>query len=102
MPLELVKTEKARKKVLDAIRATEMHIALSCIAMGILQILSLRITGEVKSCQRRFQRTLSKGRLSEGALMHYFRKHFFRLILLLKLLLPNLVNFHLYPISHAI
>jgi hypothetical protein len=33
-PLECVEGEKSRKKVLEAVRAIEMHMALSCIAMG--------------------------------------------------------------------
>lgn len=35
-PLERVKDEKAPKKILEAVRAIEMHMVLSCIAMGIL------------------------------------------------------------------
>jgi len=33
--------EPARKKVLEAVRVIEMHMALSCIAMGIPQSLSI-------------------------------------------------------------
>ena len=57
-----------------------MHIALSCIAMGLLQSLSIRFMRKVKSSQLRYQRTPSRERVSEGTLMHYFRKHFFRLM----------------------
>lgn len=79
-PLEQVENEHARRKVLDAVRAIEMHMLLSCIAMGILQSLSIRFIGKVGSSQIRYQRTPSKGRVSEAALMHYFRKYFFRLL----------------------
>ena len=79
-PLERVEDEKSRKKVLETVRAIEMHMVLSCIAMGILQSLSIRFIGKVSSSQIRYQRTPSKGRVSEAALMHYFRKHFFRLL----------------------
>lgn len=48
-PLEQVKDGNARKKILEAVRATEMHIALSCIAMGILQSLSIHFIGKVSS-----------------------------------------------------
>lgn len=78
--MERVEGEKPRQKVLEAVRAIEMHMALSCIAMGILQSLSIRFIGKVCSSQIRYQRTPSKGRVSEAALMHYFRKHFFRLL----------------------
>ena len=79
-PLEQVENEHARRKVLDAVRAIEMHMLLSCIAMGILQSLSIRFIGKVGSSQIRYQRTPSKVRVSEAALMHYFRKYFFRLL----------------------
>ena len=39
--MERVEGEKARRKVLAAVRAIEMHTALSCIAMGILQSISI-------------------------------------------------------------
>ena len=79
-PLERVTDETARRKVLETVRAIEMHMALSCIAMGILQSLSILCLGKITSSQIRYQRTPSSGRLSEAALMHYFRKHFFRLL----------------------
>ena len=79
-PLERVEGEKPRRKVLEAVRAIEMHMALSCISMGILQSLSIRYIGKIGSSQIRYQRTPSKGRVSEATLMHYFRQHFFRLL----------------------
>lgn len=79
-PMEHVEDEKAREKVLKAVRAIEMHMALSCIAMGILQSLSIRFIGKIHSSQIRYQRTPSRGRVSEATLMHYFRKYFFRLL----------------------
>ena len=79
-PLERVESEESRKKVLETVRAIEMHMALSCIAMGILQSLSIRLIGKASSGQLRYQRTPSKGRVSEAAIMHYLRKYFFHLI----------------------
>ena len=79
-PLERVEDEKSRKKVLDAVRATEMHMALWCIAMGLLQSLSIYYIGKISFDQIRYQRTPSQGRVSEATLMHYFRKYFFRLL----------------------
>lgn len=79
-PLECVKEEKSREKVLAAVRAIEMHMALSCIAMGILQSISICFIGKVGSDQLRYQRTPSKGRVSEATVMHYLRRHFFRLL----------------------
>ena len=77
-PMERVEGEKPRQKVLEAVRAIEMHMALSCIAMGTVQCLSLRTEGKLRTEQIRYQRTPSKGKVSEGAMMHYLRKHIFR------------------------
>jgi len=79
-PLECAEGEKPRKKILEAVRAIEIHMALSYIAMGILQSLSIRFIGKISSSQIRYQRTPFKGRVSEATLMHYFRKHFFQTI----------------------
>ena len=79
-PMEHVEGEKSRKKVLEAVRAIEMHMALSCIAMGILQCLSICFIGKLHPSLIRYQRTPSKGRVSEAAVMCYLRKHFFRLL----------------------
>ena len=79
-PLERVQNEKSRKKVLDTVRAMEMHLALSCIAIGLLQSLSILYSGTLPSNQIRYQRTPSHARVSEAALMDFFRKHFFRLL----------------------
>lgn len=79
-PLARVESEESRKKVLETVRAIEMHMALSCIAMGILQSLSIRLIGKASSGQLRYQRTPSKGRVSEAAIMpeaSLFTKIFF-------------------------
>ena len=60
-PLERVGNEKSRRKVLETVRAIEMHMALSCIAMGILQSVSIRFAGEFHPGQIRYQRTPSRG-----------------------------------------
>lgn len=76
-PLAEAADEKSRQNILKAVRATEMHMVIACIAMGILQSLSIDYIGKLDPTQIRYQRTPSKGRVSEAALMHYFRKYFF-------------------------
>ncbi len=78
--LERVEDEKSKEKILETVHAIEMHMALSCIAMEILQSVSIRFIGKVSSSQIRYQRTPSRGRISEATLMHYFQKRFFRLL----------------------
>ena len=76
-PLEQVTDEKSRQNILKAVRAIEMHMAQSCIAMGILQSISVSSLEKLSSNQLRYQRTPSKGRVSEAALMAHLRKYFF-------------------------
>jgi hypothetical protein len=45
--------------------------------MGILQSVSVCSVGELSSEQLRYQRTPSRGRVSEAALMVHLRKYFF-------------------------
>lgn len=80
--MELVTKEHSRKKILETVRAIEMHIMLSCIAMGILQCLSLTICTEdgVPIETFRYLRTPSKKRISEATFMCYLRKHIFRIM----------------------
>ena len=78
--LKQAESSHARRKILQAVRAVEMHMILSCAAMGTIQCLSLRMEGKLCSEQIRYQRTPSKGKVSEGAMMRYLRKHIFRLM----------------------
>ncbi|MDE7246280.1 MAG: transposase [Lachnospiraceae bacterium] len=76
-PLGQVGDAKGRQNILKAVRATQLHMALSCISIGILQILSIIFDGKLESSQLRYQRTPSRGRVSEAALMHHMRKYLF-------------------------
>ncbi len=76
-PLERVKGERSRRNILKAVRATETHMALSCIAMGILQGVYVYSVGKMSSEQLRYQRIPSRGKVSEAALMVYLRKYLF-------------------------
>lgn len=46
--LECVNDEKSQEKILEAVRAIGMHMALSCIAIGILQSLSICFYWKIK------------------------------------------------------
>ncbi len=79
-PLEKVTNPTAQKRILETVRAIEMHLAISCIAMGMIQILLFRFSGTIASQEIRYLRTPSKGRLSEATIMYYLRQHIFRLM----------------------
>ena len=76
-PLERVEDEKGRQNILKAVQAIEMHMVMSCIAMGILQSVSIYWVGKLSPGQLRYQKTASRGRVSEAALMVYLRKYLF-------------------------
>ena len=70
-PLESTSEEEARKRVLRKVSAYEMHMMASCIAQGILQILS----GMVPASALRYQRSKAKARPSEANVMDYLRRN---------------------------
>ena len=76
-PLEGVENERSRKNILKAVQATEMHMMILCIAMGILQSICVYSLGKLSSKQMRYQRTPSRGRVPQAALMVHLRKYFF-------------------------
>jgi hypothetical protein len=65
--------ESKRKSIIETINATERFAMLGCIALGILQILSLRIGGFEEGKKIRYLRTISNEYPSEGTMMVYVR-----------------------------
>lgn len=61
----------------EAAQAIEMHMTMSCIAMGIIQSVSVYWGGRLSPNQLRYQRTASRRRVSETALMVQLRKYLF-------------------------
>jgi hypothetical protein len=71
-PLEAVTSPSDREKVVLAVRAVELYAALSCIAMGILQIISLSF--EWNASDFGWQRTPTNlTRPSEECIQKYLR-----------------------------
>jgi len=78
-PLESVDDAKLRRRILRTVKAMEGFVQLSVIAMGILQVTSLRFSGSIRD-DIRYMRTPSKESVSEATLMAYFRRHIFRIL----------------------
>ncbi len=78
-PLESVDDPRLRGRILRTVKAMEGFVQLSVIAMGILQITSLRFSGGIRE-NIRYMRTPSKESVSEATLMVYFRRHIFRIL----------------------
>ncbi len=81
-PLETVVRDSDRKKVQKAVRATEMYAMISCIAMGIIQILSIDTECAIPANGMRYQRTPAKAKPSEANIMDYLRRHIFQFMYL--------------------
>lgn len=77
-PLESITQAHAREKIIAAVSAIECHMMLSVIAMGILQMLSLRYGSFLNVSEFRYMRTPSKKTVSEATMMQYLRQHIFR------------------------
>ncbi|MGL5718617.1 MAG: transposase [Paraclostridium sp.] len=70
-PIETVKCDFAKEKIIDTIKAIEGYVLFSCISMGILQILSIRYSDKIGKV--RYLRTPSKGVLSEATIATHIR-----------------------------
>ncbi len=78
-PFESVDNPELRRRILSTVKAMEGFVQLSVIAMGILQITSLRFSGSIRE-NIRYMRTPSKESVSEATFMVYFRRHIFRIL----------------------
>ena len=76
-PLESVTAEKERKCILNTIYAIEGYVMYSCIALGLLQILSMQFSGRINWTAIRYLRTPSKEIVSEATMADYLRKSIF-------------------------
>lgn len=80
-PLSQVNDATSRKHILDCIRATEAFVACSTIAMGIVQLISMKEYGRGSIRRIRYLRTPSKMKPSEGTAMYFFRRNLFSMLL---------------------
>lgn len=79
-PLAHVSDEHDQKLILKTIKATEGFVLFASIAMGILQMMSLKCTdGTMKKA--RYLRTPSKNGDSEATVMSYLRRNIFLMFL---------------------
>lgn len=79
-PIDTVTDLKEKENILSAVKAIEGCIQFCCIAMGIIQLLSLNLSKEMKEGAFRFLRTPSKTIVSEATVVSYLRKNIFRIM----------------------
>jgi hypothetical protein len=71
--------ERAQDNIRLAVGAIERHALLGCIALGLLQIISLSFAGIFSGLTVRFMRTKSKTIPSEATVASYMRKNIYKL-----------------------
>lgn len=77
-PLEQVRDERERTRILKTLKAMEGYILFSSIAMGIIQMLCLKYEGKIRVSDFRYLRTPSRQVMSEASMMEYLRRNLFR------------------------
>jgi hypothetical protein len=79
-PLGKVTNPEHKTRILAAYRAVERYVMIACVALGLLQICSLRFASEINVSPLRWLRTRSNNIPSEATTAHFLRKTiFFRL-----------------------
>ena len=79
-PLFNVTNPNDRKRIFQTIRATEMYAFCACVAMAILQAISIDFSNGVFSLPFRYQRTPAKSNPSEANMMFCLRQRIFSLL----------------------
>ena len=79
-PLDNVSSSEDRNRIMLTVRATEVYILMSCIAMGILQGISVDWDRYQSLGKLRYQRTPASKRPSEANIKDVLRQCFFSLL----------------------
>jgi hypothetical protein len=79
-PVESITGEKERNRITLALRATEVYVFCSTIALGLLQMISLLFSDTPELHKNRYQRTYTSSVWSESAVADYLRKNIYRLL----------------------
>lgn len=79
-PIEEVSDPGEQKKIELTVKAIEGYVMFSCIAMGLLQMVSLSFSEEMQAKPFRFLRTRSNAIVSEATVMCYLRQNIFRIM----------------------
>jgi hypothetical protein len=79
-PIEDISNPQEQKKIQLTVKAIEGYVMFSCIAMGLLQMISLSFSKDIQTKTFRFLRTPSKAIVSEATVMCYLRQNIFRIM----------------------
>jgi hypothetical protein len=73
--LAAVTDPDAREHIIDCFRRCKAMVMISCIAMGIVQLISLKFHGVMRACGLRWLRTESNTIPSEATTIQFMRRH---------------------------
>ena len=79
-PVKKIECTKTKELILSTLKAIEGYAMCNCIAMGLLQIISIKFSTEINKTPFRFLRTKSKDVVSEATVSCFLRKNIFSLI----------------------
>jgi hypothetical protein len=79
--LKKITDERHRGLIMRTVRAIEMFVQVSAIALGILQFISLGFHGDINGGANHFMRTKSNAVPSERTVADYFRKNLYVLFM---------------------
>lgn len=74
-PIEDISNPKEQEEIQLTVKAIEGYVMFSCIAMGLLQMVSLFYSKDIQTKTFRFLRTPSKVIVSEATVMCYLRQN---------------------------
>jgi len=80
-PLDNITSKKKQLLIINKLKAIEGYVLLSAIALGLLQIISLKLGSGINLKKIRYLRTYSSDYASEATMRTYLRRNlFFRFI----------------------
>jgi hypothetical protein len=77
--LENIDDSRARKLIENTVKAIEGYAQIGIIALGLLQMISLKFGNEINSSGSRFMRTISSNTPSERTTADFMRKNIYQL-----------------------
>lgn len=75
-PIDMITERKEQENIFLAVKAIEGYVQFCCIAMGLLQLLSLNFSKEMQGGTFRFLRASSKAIVSEATVVSYYFSYY--------------------------
>ncbi|MCI1882396.1 MAG: hypothetical protein LKI94_09410 [Sporolactobacillus sp.] len=77
-PIQQVTGSRDRKRIRQTVKAIEGYMMVSCVALGLLQLIALRYSKKTPALFFRYLRTPAKRVASEATVMAYLRRSIFQ------------------------